>query len=132
MEIKIHSLANGATVLVTSPGHGFKFNDGTFAEPQHKAVCDALSVKREFVAKGEIAGMKVTECRQSLTDEGIALLRELCSKADVVLVPFMVISALREQGKRDEFPNALAFNSTPETARSAPADKVIDVNNWSY
>ena len=130
--MKIHQLASGATVLVTSPGHGFVFSDGTKADAQDKAVCDRLTLKRELRPAGTIAGMALNEVKMLLSDEQQAFLAELCQKANLVLVPFPVLSALREQGIRDKFPNAVAFNATPDTMRSAPADKVVDINNWSY
>jgi len=128
----IHTLASGATILVTSPGHGFRFNDGTVASAQDKAVCDRLTLKRELRPVGSIKGMALNEVRMLLSDEQLSFLAELCQKADLVLVPFPVLSAMREQGVRDQFPNAVAFNATAETQRSAPADKVVDINNWSY
>lgn len=60
------------------------------------------------------------------------LLKGLCQQADIVLLPFPILAALREQGIRDAFPNAVAFNATAETQRSAPAEKIVDIDNWSY
>ena len=56
---KIHTLANGATVLITSPGHGFKFSDGTACEGQYKDVCDRLTLQRSLRKVGSIKGMDV-------------------------------------------------------------------------
>lgn len=131
-EMVIHTLASGATILVTSPGHGFRFSDGTVASAQDKAVCDRLTLKRELRSVGSIKGMALNEVRLVINDEQQAFLTDLCQKADLVLVPFPVLAALREQGIRDKFPNAVAFNATSDTSRSAPADKVVDINNWSY
>ncbi len=128
----IHTLASGATLMVTSPGHGFRFTDGTVASAQDKAVCDRLTLKRELRRVGTIKGMALNEVRLVIDDAQQAFLTELCQKADIVLVPFPVLAALREQGIRDKFPNAVAFNATSDTSRSAPADKIVDLDNWSY
>jgi hypothetical protein len=118
--------------MVTSPGHGFRFTDGTVASAQDKAVCDRLTLKRELRRVGTIKGMALNEVRLVINDEQQAFLTDLCQKADLVLVPFPVLAALREQGIRDKFPNAVAFNATSDTSRSAPADKIVDLDNWSY
>ena len=128
----IHTLASGATLMVTSPGHGFRFTDGTVAAAQDKAICDRLTLKRELRKIGTIKGMTLNEVRLVINDEQQIFLTELCKTTDIVLVPFPVLAALREQGIRDKFPNAVAFNATADTARSAPADKVVDLDNWSY
>lgn len=128
----IHTLANGATVLITSPGHGFRFSDGSVAEPQTKEVCDRLTLARKASRVREVKGMALNRVQMVLSEDQLGFLAELCQMADLVLVPFPVLQALREQGVRDEYPNAVAFNATPETQRSAPQDKVVDFNNWSY
>jgi len=130
--MNIHTLSNGATVLVMSPSHGFKFSDGTSADPQATAICDRLTLKRETQWVRTIKGMALNSMRMLLSDEQLDFLAEMTKEADLVLVPFPVLASLREQGVRDRFPNVVAFNATAETQRSAPADKVVDVNNWSY
>lgn len=106
-------------MLVTSPGHGFRFSDGTAAGPQEKGICETLTCLRESRQVATIAGMVVNETRMVLPPESLHALGNLCQMADIVLVPFPVLSALREQGMRDRYPNALAMNATPETQRSA-------------
>jgi hypothetical protein len=130
--VRIHTLVSGATVLVTAPGHGFKFSDGSIAEPQEKSVCDLLTLKRVSRKKGEVKGMALNETVLQIDHLQQEFLKGLCQQADLVLLPFPILAALREQGIRDEFPNAVAFNATAETQRAAPADKVVDINNWSY
>jgi hypothetical protein len=49
-----------------------------------------------------------------------------------VILPFPVLVALREQGIRDRYPNAVAFNATLETQRVPPDEKIVDIHNWSY
>lgn len=132
MEVKIHQLASGATVLVTSPGHGFKFSDDTVAEPQSKEVCDKLTLTRTLDEVTTIKGMAVNEVHMILSVEQMGLLDDLAMMADIVLVPFPVLAAIREQGVRGRWPNALAFNPTPETQRSVQNEKIVDINNWSY
>jgi hypothetical protein len=131
-EPKVHTLASGATLISTSPGHEMRFSDGTTAEPQYKDVCDALTCRRVERTVGEIKGMTLVELRMVLGPEQLAYLHTLCRQADIVLIPFPVLTALREQGQRDYYPNAVAGNSTAETQRSAPADKIWDINRWSY
>lgn len=130
--MRIHTLVSGATVLVTSPGHGFRFSDGSVAEPQEKSVCDLLTLKRVSKKRGEIKGMVLNETLLQIDHLQQEYLEGLCRHADIVLLPFPVLAALREQGIRDKFPNAVAFNATVETQRAAPAEKVVDINNWSY
>lgn len=129
--MQIHRLASGASVISLSP-HGFRFNDGTVAEPQDRGVCDRLTLRRQLRAVGEIAGMAVNEVSMPLTSEQVQFLHEVRAQADLVILPFPVLSALREQGIRDQFPNCVAFNATLETQRCAPDAKIVDINNWSY
>lgn len=129
--VNVHTLTNGATVILTSP-HGFKFSDGTVAEPQTKEVCDELTLRRELKNVGTIKGMPLNQVSMLLSIEQQEFLSTLCKSADIVIIPFPVLSALREQGIRDRFPNAVAFNATAETQRSAPNDKIVDINNWSF
>ena len=130
--MKIHMLASGATVISLSPGHGFRFSDGTMAEAQDKEVCDTFTLQRKLTRVGEIKGMALNQVQMLVSEDQQAKLREIAAQADLIILPFPVLSALREQGVREQFPNCVAFNATPETQRSAPADKVLDVNNWSY
>lgn len=129
--VLIHTLASGATVVSLS-AHEFRFSDGTVSLPQVPEVVNLFTLHRHFEEKGEIKGMKVVETSMVLDTKQCILLRELAEMADIVILPFPVLTALREQGCRDKFPNCLAFNSTPETQRSAPNEKVIDLNRWSY
>ena len=130
--MNVHKLVSGATVLVTSPGHGFKFSDGSESGPQDRDVCDKLTCKRVSRKVGEVKGMALNETRMTLDEQQLAYLGELCTKADLVLVPFPVLQALREQGVRERFANAVAFNATSDTQRAAPSDKIVDIQNWSY
>ena len=130
--MRIHTLVSGATVLVTSPGHGFRFSDGSIAEPQEKALCDLLTLKRVSTKRGEVKGMSLNETLLQIDHLQQEFLKGLCQQADIVLLPFPILAALREQGIREQFPNAVAFNATAETQRSAPAEKVVDIDNWSY
>lgn len=130
--MNIHKFSSGATIIITSPGHGFKFSDGTEAVPQTKEVCDRLTLRRVQTPAGTVKGMALNRVQMLLSDEQLLFLDELIQQADLVLVPFPVLAALREQGVRDEFPTVVAFNATQETQRAAPNEKVVDINNWSY
>jgi len=130
--MNIHNLLSGATVLITSPGHGFKFSDGTSCPGQDPELCGKLTLKREIRKVASIKGMDVNQVAMILSEEQIALLKDLANQADLVMIPFPVLTALREQGVRDQVQNCVAMNATLDTQRSAPSDKIVDINNWSY
>jgi len=131
----IHTLKDGRKVILTS-NHGFKFSDGT----EFKGVPDgfpldflnALTVRREFREVSAALPNRATESKQSLTQEALETLSRLSGEADIVLVPFMVISAMKEMGVRNLYPKVLAFNATPETTRSNPDEKIVDIDNWAW
>jgi hypothetical protein len=129
--MNVHLLVNGASVVSLSP-HGFKFSDGSESLSQDQNLVKTFTLKRELREVGQIRGMVLNEVRMVLSDEQLTLLAEIAKQVDIVLVPFPLLTALREQGVRDQFPNVVAFNATTETQRAAPQDKVVDVNNWSY
>lgn len=128
MNYKKHTLANGSTIVTMSP-HGFKFNDGTESSPQDRELCDLFTLRKDFVVAREIKGMKLTKTIFKLSNEQLDLLRSISTSCDLVVVPFQLLEAISRS--TNEFKNIVAFNSTPETARSAPQDKIVDVNNWS-
>ena len=129
--MNVHLLVNGASVVSLSP-HGFKFSDGSESLSQDQNLVKTFTLKRELREVGQIRGMVLNEVRMVLSDEQLTLLAEIAKQVDLVLVPFPLLTALREQSVRDQFPNVVAFNATTETQRAAPQDKVVDVNNWSY
>lgn len=129
-------LVDGRKVVLTSK-HGFRFSDGTIApevpEDFPKDFLDALYIKRKFREVPEALPNKASESTQELAPDALSILSVLSKKADIVLVSFMVVSALKEMGIRNQYPKVLAFNSTPETARCGnPSEKVVDVNNWAW
>lgn len=124
-----HTLANGATVVSLSP-HEFKFSDGTVAPPQDKQFCDQFTLKKEFRVLREIKGMKVTTTKFVVSQQQFDTLREISNNVDIVLVPFQFLQALNECFSPG-LPNVVAFNATKETTRSAPQDKIVDLDNWS-
>ena len=133
-------LNSGVEVIPTS-FHGCRFNDGTTFTPsddqiaQIKADWSCLTVKRDFspVDLG-IEGIGASKSSQTMSDEGLKALDSVLTDNPnaIILVSFMVLSALKEQGIRDSYPRVLAANATAETQRSAPAEKVWDVMNFSY
>lgn len=126
-----HTLANGSTVVTLSP-HGFKFSDGTEAAPQTKEFCDQFTLTKEFKVVRTINGMALTRTRFVLSKEQKDALRKVAGEVSLVLVPFQFLQALNDSLEGSEtFENVVAFNATRETARSAPDQKVVDVNNWS-
>ena len=128
--MNIHTMNNGATILSTSP-HGFKFSDGTecLGNPE---LATLLTLERQNKEVTTIKGMRVNQVQMILSPKQVHLLAELAAMVDIVIIPFPVLTALREQELRDRLPNCLAFNATAETQRSAPQDKVVDIGNWSY
>lgn len=130
----IHTLKDGRKVVLTSK-HGYRFSDGTeFKVPDGFPLdfLNALTVRREFKEVSAALPNKATESRQSLPKEALETLSRLSGEADIVLVPFMVISAMKEMGIRNLYPKVLAFNATPETTRSSPQEKVVDIDNWAW
>ena len=130
----VHTLKDGRKIAITSK-HSFKFSDGTeFRLPEDFPMdfLDALTVQREFWEVPEALPNKATESVQWLTEESLKILRKLKLKVDIVLVSYMIISALKEMGIRDDFSAVLAMNSTPETAREVPEKKIVDIENWAW
>lgn len=130
-----HKLENGLVVVVTSK-HGFAFSDGSkfegIPEDFPQEFLKALMVSRKFKVVQEVP-FRATESTQELSVEVLSLLKELSENADIVLVSFMVISAMKEIGIRSEFPKVVAFNATPESSRVADvSQKVVDCDNWAW
>jgi hypothetical protein len=130
MNYNKHTLANGSTI-VTFSNHQFKFSDGTVAQPQNKEFCDFFTIQKNFVVDREIKGMKLTKLVSTLTKNQLDLLAEVSKSCDIVLVPFQLLETINKYNRKDEFMNIVSFNSTPDTARSSPQDKVVDISNWS-
>lgn len=129
--MKIHTLSNGAKVLSLSL-HGFHFSDGTECEGQDKELVDEFTLERKFEAMFPIKGMKVNKMAMVLSEHQLARLSELSTQVDIVILPFPMLTALREQGVRENYPNCVAFNATKDTMRSPPDEKIVDIDNWSY
>jgi hypothetical protein len=128
MQPLVHTLKNGATIIHLSL-HQFQFSDGTVAPPQHKEFVDQFTLSKTFRVLREIAGMKVTKTAMEMNDDQWNSLQTLSQKADLVLVSFQLLQALSDFGK--PLPNVVAFNATKETSRSAPDQKIVDIDNWS-
>jgi hypothetical protein len=129
-QFPIHVLKNGERVIITS-SHGYKFSDGSIAENgASKEAAEAIEVKRTFSQVRE----RVFESKQELTSESLKILKKLNEKADWVLVPFFVVSALHSMGLREDprFSNVVAYNATAETKRSRPSEKIVDINKWAW
>ena len=126
-----HTLANGATVASLS-AHGFKFSDGTECRGQDTEVVEFFTLKRKLTLMGIVKDMHLNEIKMELSEDQLKKLKEVSKQADLIIIPFPMLSALREQGVRNQFPNCVSFNSTPEPLRSPPNEKIVDINNWSY
>ena len=129
--MKKHVLASGLVVGITS-AHDFRFSDGTFCPVgATKEFVGSLTTTRDFRVVKETP-FRATRSTQSLNSDQLGILEKVSGEVDIVLVSFMLLSSLYSMGARDRFPKVVAFNATTETARSAPADKVVDVNNWAW
>lgn len=131
-------LKNGTEIIPTS-FHGCRFSDGTEFAPtpeqieEIKREFSCLKVDRKFSVVREHNGMKISHSTQIPTPECLAKLRQTQAENPdaLVLVSFMILSALHESGLISEFPNVVGGNSTPETSRETPDKKVWDINNWA-
>jgi hypothetical protein len=134
------TLKSGRMVIPTS-FHGSRFSDGTVFNPSEeeiKSIKDfwgERTVKREFKpVESKFSGITVVESTQRVTDEALEKLRGV--QADhpeaIILASFMLVSALKEMGIRDQFPNVLCTNATEATSRAANVDKVWDVNKFAW
>jgi hypothetical protein len=131
IDCNVHILANGAKLVSLSP-HGFKFSDGTESVPQRREFCDQFNLQKEFIILRNLKGMSLTKTSFVVTSEQYGLLHEIASKVDIVLVPFQFLQALHDSFGIDlAIDNVVSFNSTKETSRSSPTDKIVDINNWS-
>ena len=141
MHASLITLENGTKIFQTS-AHGCKFSDGTNFDPSPeqcdkiKSFWSFLQVKRTFsrISFDEIPGVNVSESKQEMTVDALAMMTALQSEFTdcIFLVSFMVVSALKEMGIRNQYPRWLAANATPETSREAPDRKVWDINNFAY
>jgi hypothetical protein len=138
VKFPVHTLADGRKVVMTSK-HGFRFSDKSefsgIEEGFPLDFLDTLKVQREFSEVEAALPNKATASTQKLSEQTLATLQGLSENTEisVILVPFMVISAMKEMGIRDAMPKVLAYNATPETARVGnPSEKVVDVNNWAW
>ena len=135
VEFPVHTLNDGTRVVMTSK-HGFTFSDVIVATAPFDVsneYVDTLKVEREFKVVWE--NPRCTESTQRVSDSSLKVLDALQASEDVdiILVPFMLIGALKDMGIRNQYPKALAFNATPETARtSVVSEKIVDVNNWAW
>jgi len=129
-QFPVHILKNNERVVITS-SHGYKFSDGSIAEKgAPKEAAKLIEANRTFSQVRE----RVFESKQSLTPESLKILAELNKRGNWVLVSFFVRSALHSMGLRDDprFSNVMAFNSTVETKRSKPNEKIVDINKWAW
>ena len=129
--VKKHTLLNGAKVVALS-NHGYSFSDGTSCSPQNREIVSQFNLERSYSPKGEVKGMKLNQMKMVLSDKQKEDLLKIQDMADLVIVPFPVLTALRETGERDQFSRCVAYNATKETQRSPLAEKIVDINNWSY
>ena len=131
VDCNVHTLLSGATVVSLSP-HGFKFSDGTESVPQRRDFCEQFNLQKKFDVVRNVKGMSLTKTSFVVSSEQYDLLEEVSRKVDIVLVPFQFLQALHDTfGIGSAIDNVVSFNSTKETSRSSPTEKVVDINNWS-
>lgn len=141
MHASLITLENGTKIFQTS-AHGARFSDGTVFEPTEeqkesiKRFWGFLQVKRSFskISFNEMPGIGVSESRQTLSDDTLAMMTAIQTEFSdcIFLVSFMVVSAMKEMGIRNDYPRWVAANATPDTSREAPDKKVWDINNFAY
>jgi hypothetical protein len=125
------TLTNGATISSIS-SHSFKFSDGSELAGQPAELVSQFDIERKVTKVGEVVEMPLYRQGFKLTNYQLTYLKILSQEVDLLIVPVMLLDALRFMDERDNFPNLVAFNATNETQRSAPADKIVDIENWSY
>lgn len=124
---------NGREMEIASLSpHDHILSNGEVIPPQDERYVKGIRVDFKSTPKINKLGINLAVQSLSISEEGLNLLQEITSGCHLVVAPFMVISSLREMGIRDSFPNLVAYNATPETRRSAPQEKIVDINNWSY
>ena len=133
------TLSNGVQVIPTS-AHGCRFNDGTVFVPTEEQIEEikkdfsCLTVQRDFATKElPIKGVYASISWSMMTEDGLNKLRQIQNENpnSIILVSFMVVDALCTMGIKNQFPLVLSTNATLETQRSAPQDKVWDIENFS-
>ena len=138
----------GTWIFQTS-AHDCQFSDGTVFKvteetaKQLKDLWSFLNVKREFkVVPQDDPGIILStsvEYMDELSLQQLAAIHDCAHlhmggnrRKPFFLVPFMVIKTLKDMGLRDRFPRLIAGNATKETQRSAPDQKIWDLDNMSY
>ena len=78
--------------------------------------------------------MEFNETKMILSQDQLQSLKRISDSVDVVVIPFPMLTALRELGEdvRDQYASCAAYNATKETQRLPPDEKIVDINNWSY
>lgn len=147
------SLNSSRSVVLTS-AHGGKFSDGTevvLTADQKAAITAAFAAFSVALSDGKVlsrlpAGEGCAFNRSRLApisfrDEVAAMvladnLQQHCAELGAVAWVSLpcrqalnVLAAKLDDGR--EWPNLCAMRSTPETARSAPQDKIVDLDGWT-
>jgi len=129
----VHTLKDGTRIAITSR-HGFKFSDGTEYVPALFAGAVEMpwtDIRVESSSTwGELpCGAKVSRRELYLPFDSQSILESLeDSDIDIILVSFQLLEAARGRN----FKKVVAFNSTAETARLRPSEKIVDLNNWAW
>lgn len=127
-----HTLADGSKLIHLS-GHEFKFSDGTIAPPQKPEIVALFDLKRSNRVVRTINGMALLAAGFEISDVQLWALDAIVKCGpDLVLVPVMLLDALRLRGVRDQYPNVVAFNATEATRKSPATEKIVDISRWSY
>ena len=127
------TLKNGAKIASIS-GHSFTFSDGSILEAQPQELVQQFNMERKTKEVKKVKGMAIYSQNMELSQYQLNALDYIAGQVDLVIIPVMVLDALRFIGDRaaNQHPKLVAFNATKETQRSAPADKIVDIDNWSY
>lgn len=128
----VHTLADGKVIVITS-NHGYKFSDGTEYVPVKvmgkEFIVPNIPISEEFERIELPCGAMASRKSLFLDDDSLNILDALENDAsvDLILGSFQLVEAGRNCG----FKKLVGYNSTPETRRNRPNEKIVDVQNWA-
>jgi len=109
--------------------HPIRISCGDTVPAQSAEIVSAMTMERASTRVRSIGGMDVYRTDFILSDTQKTLLAALAAEVTVLIVPAMMLQALRLWS--DAPKNAVAYNATAGTQRSAPQDKIADITYWS-
>lgn len=128
----VHILSDGKVIVITS-NHGYKFSDGTEYVPVkvmgEEFIVPNIPISEKFERIELPCGAMASRKTLFLDDDSLNILDALENDAsvDLILASFQLVEAGRSYG----FKKLVGYNSTPETRRNRPNEKIVDVQNWA-